>query len=141
MRCFKPAFLKTWVATQMWIAKTMRMSRESLYLQLLSAKCTISLDKLITTNRITALLNCVSNFLTKTSCYIMLSQTRGWEPMTREPDVALLIEASGSFVAKHKYPHIKQKDLCTQAFKSEDRLLRDHYDFKTKIQKSESDSR
>ena len=71
----------------------------------------------------------------------MLSQNRGWEPMTREPDVALLIEASGSFVAEHKSPHIKQKDLCTQDFKSEDHFLRDHYDFKTKIQKSESDSR
>ena len=36
--------------------------RESLYLQLLLAKRTISLDNLIATNRITALLNCVSNF-------------------------------------------------------------------------------
>ena len=46
----------------MWVAKTMPMGRESLYLQLLLAKRTISLDNLIATNRITALLNCVSNF-------------------------------------------------------------------------------
>ena len=56
------AFLKLWVATQMWVANTMRMGRESLYLQLLLAKRTISLDNSIATNRITALLHCVSNF-------------------------------------------------------------------------------
>ena len=33
------------------------------------------------------------------------------------------------------------RDLRTQEFKSEDSFLRDHYDFKTKIQKSKSDSR
>ena len=59
--------------------------------------------------------------------------------MAREPDVALLITASGSFVAKHKLPHIKEKDLCTQDFKSENPFLRDHYNFETKIRKSESD--
>ena len=58
--------------------------------------------------------------------------------MAREQDVALLITASGSLVAKHKLQHIKKKDLRTQDFKSEDPLLRDHYGFKTKIQKSES---
>ena len=67
----------------------------------------------------------------------MLSQTRAGKPMVREPDVALLITVSGSFVAKHKLPHIKQKDLCTQDFKRDNSFLRDHYDFKTKIQKSE----
>ena len=61
--------------------------------------------------------------------------------MTREPDVALLIIASGSFVAKHKLPHIKEKDLRTQDFKNEDHFLRKHYGFKRKIEKSESDSR
>ena len=71
----------------------------------------------------------------------MLSQTSGREPMAREPDVALLITASGSFVAKHKLPHIKEKDLCPQDFKSEDPLLRDHYIFDTKIEFLESDSR
>ena len=40
-----------------------------------------------------------------------------------------------------KLPHVKEKDLRTQDFKSEDPFLREHYDFKTKIQKSESDSR
>ena len=40
----------------------------------------------------------------------MLFQTRGRESMAREPDVALLITASGSFVAKHKLPHIKEND-------------------------------
>ena len=59
--------------------------------------------------------------------------------MAREPDMALLITTSGSFVAKQKLPHIKEKDLRTQDFKSEDHFLRDHYDFTTKIQKSESD--
>ena len=58
--------------------------------------------------------------------------------MAREQDVALLITASGSLVAKHKLQHIKEKDLRTQDFKSEDPFLRDHYGFKTKIQKSES---
>ena len=46
----------------MWVAKTMWMGRERLYLQLLLAKRTISLDNLIVTNRITALLYCVSDF-------------------------------------------------------------------------------
>ena len=50
--------------------------------------------------------------------------------MAREPDV-------GSFVDKHELAHIK-KHLFTQDFKSEDPLLRDHYVFKTKIEKSES---
>ena len=61
--------------------------------------------------------------------------------MTREPDVALLITASGSFVAKHKLSHIKENDLRTQDFKSEGPFLRDHYGFKRKIEKSKSDSR
>ena len=58
--------------------------------------------------------------------------------MAREPDVALLITASGSFVAKYNLPHIKEKDLRTQDFKSE-HLSSDHYNFKTKIQKLELD--
>ena len=45
-----------------WVTKIMRIVREKLYLQLLLAKRTISLDNLIATHRITALLNCVSNF-------------------------------------------------------------------------------
>ena len=57
--------------------------------------------------------------------------------MAREPDVALLIMASGSFVSKHKLAYIKN-DLRTQDFKSEDLFLRDHYVFETKIEKSES---
>ena len=73
--------------------------------------------------------------------------------MAREPDLALLITASGSFVAKHKLQHTKEKNLPTQNFKSEDRFLRpksrnqsqiegeylffrDHYIFETKIKKS-----
>ena len=67
--------------------------------------------------------------------------TRDREPMARKPDVALLITASSSFVAKHKLRHIKEKDQRTQDFKSEDPFLRDHYGFKTKIKKSESDLR
>ena len=74
----------------------------------------------------------------KTPCYITLSQTRSRESMACKPDVALLITASGSFVAKHKLLHMKEKDLHTQDFKSEDPFLRDLYDSKTKIQKSES---
>ena len=74
----KSTFFKPWVATQMWLAKAMSMGRESLYLQLLLAKRTITLDNLIATNRITVLLNCFSNFQTfivkKTPCYIILSQ-------------------------------------------------------------------
>ena len=58
--------------------------------------------------------------------------------MVREADVALLITTSGSFVAKHKLPHIK-KDQRTQDFKSEDLHLRGYYGFKTKIEKSESE--
>ena len=58
----KSAFLKLWVGTQMWAAKAMRIGHESLYVQLLLAKGTISLDNLIATNTITAFLNCVSNF-------------------------------------------------------------------------------
>ena len=58
--------------------------------------------------------------------------------MAREPNVALLIMASGSFVDKHKLAHIK-KDLRTQDFKSENLFSRDHYVFKTKIEKLESD--
>ena len=46
----------------MWVAKTMRMGRESLYPQLLLAKRTISLDNLIATNRIAALLNGLVTF-------------------------------------------------------------------------------
>ena len=66
----------------------------------------------------------------------MLFQTKDRELMARKSDVALLITASGSFVAKHKLLHIKEKDLRAQGFKSEDPFLRHHYDFKTKIQKS-----
>ena len=40
--------------------------------------------------------------------------------MAHKPDVAFFITASGSFVAKHKLSHIKEKDLSTQNFKSED---------------------
>ena len=61
--------------------------------------------------------------------------------MARESDVALLITASGSFIAKHKLPHIKEKDLRTQDFKSEGLFLRDYYGFKMKIEKSKSNSR
>ena len=61
--------------------------------------------------------------------------------MAREPDVALLITASGSFVTKHKLPHRKEKDLRTQDFKSEDPFLRGHYGFKTRIEKSNTDLR
>ena len=32
-----------------------------------------------------------------------------------------------------KLPHVKEKELRTQNFKSENRFLREHYDFKTKI--------
>ena len=71
----------------------------------------------------------------------MLYQTSGRKPMAHKPDVAFLITASGSFVAKHKLLHIKEKDLRTQDFKSEDPFLRDDYDFKTKIEFSELDSR
>ena len=59
--------------------------------------------------------------------------------MAREANVALLITASSSFVAKHKLSH--EKDPFTQDFKSEGPFSRDHYRFKTKIEKSESDSR
>ena len=69
-----------------------------------------------------------------------LTYIRGREPMARQPYVALLITASGSFVDKHKLAHIK-KNLRTRDFKSEDLFLRDHYVFKTKTEKSESDSR
>ena len=48
---------------------------------------------------------------------------RGRELIAREPDVVLSITTSGSFVAKHKLPHIKEKDLRTQDFKSEDPFL------------------
>ena len=40
-----------------------------------------------------------------------------------------------------KLLHVKEKDLGTHDFKSEDPFLREHYDFKTEIKKSESDSR
>ena len=40
-----------------------------------------------------------------------------------------------------KLPHVKEKNLRTGDFKNEDLFLREHYDFKTKIKKSESDSR
>ena len=46
------------------------------------------------------------------------------EPMDREPDVVLLVTASGSFADKQKLAHIK-KDLPTQDFKCEDPFLRD----------------
>ena len=36
---------------------------------------------------------------------------------------------------------LKEKDLRTQGFKREDPFLKNHYSFKTKIEKSESDSR
>ena len=52
----------------------------------------------------------------------------------------ILITVSGSFVDKHKLAHIK-KDLRTQDYKIEDPVLRDHNAFKTKIDKSESNSR
>ena len=32
-----------------------------------------------------------------------------------------------------KLPHVKEKELRTQNFKSENSFLREHYDFKTKI--------
>ena len=41
----------------------------------------------------------------------------------------------------HELLHIKEKDLHTQDFKSEDSFLREHCNFKTKIKRSESDSR
>ena len=59
--------------------------------------------------------------------------------MAREPDVALLITAFVSFVAKHKLPHIKEKYLRTKDFKREDPFLKNYYGFKTKIEKSKSD--
>ena len=40
-----------------------------------------------------------------------------------------------------KLPHIKEKGLRTQDFKSEDPFLKEHYDITTKIKKLESDSR
>ena len=40
-----------------------------------------------------------------------------------------------------KLPPVKEKDLRTQDFKSDDPFLREHYDCKTKIKKSKSDSR
>ena len=40
-----------------------------------------------------------------------------------------------------KLLHVKEKNLRTRDFKNEDPFLREHYDFKTKIKKSESDSR
>ena len=40
-----------------------------------------------------------------------------------------------------KLPRVKEKNLRTEDFRSEKPSLRDHYDFKTKINKSESDSR
>ena len=40
-----------------------------------------------------------------------------------------------------KLPHLKEKDLRTQDFKSEEPFLRKHCDFKTKIKKSKSDSK
>ena len=54
--------------------------------------------------------------------------------MAREPDVALLITASGSFVAKHKLPHIKEKDLRTQDFKSEGLFLRPKFRNQSQIE-------
>ena len=76
--------------------------------------------------------------------------------MAREPDVALLIMASGSFVDKHKLAHIKKKICAHKILKakiitvlrrksrnhsqiqSKDLFFRDHYVFETKIKKSES---
>ena len=52
--------------------------------------------------------------------------------------MALLITASGFFVAKHKLPHRKEKDLRTQDFKSEDHFLRDYNGFKTKKSRNQS---
>ena len=40
-----------------------------------------------------------------------------------------------------KLPHVKEKDLRTRDFKNQDPFLKEHYNFKTKIKKSESDSR
>ena len=39
-----------------------------------------------------------------------------------------------------KLQHIKEKDMRIRAFKSDERFLREHYEFKTKIKKSELDS-
>ena len=44
--------------------------------------------------------------------------------MNHKPDVTLLITASGSFVAKHKLLHIKEKDLLTHDFKSKDNFFK-----------------
>ena len=40
----------------------------------------------------------------------------------------------------YKLLHVKEKKLRTQDFKSENPFLKEHYDFKTKIWKSNSDS-
>ena len=48
-----------------------------------------------------------------------------------------MIIASGSFVDKHKQAHIKKRYALTR-FQKENPFLRDHYVFKTKIEKSES---
>ena len=46
------------------------------------------------------------------------------------------------WVAKpYQLPHVKEKDLRIQDCKSEDPYLKEHYDFKTKIQKSKPESR
>ena len=66
--------------------------------------------------------------------------------MGRDPNVSRRDYADGSpglhgMVAKAcKLPNVKEKELCTQDFKSETLFLREHYNFKMKIQKSESDS-
>ena len=80
--------------------------------------------------------------------------------MAREPDVALLITASGSFADKHKLAHIKkicehnilkvktlfleittflrQKSKNQSQIQGEDLFFRDHDVFEKKIKKSES---
>ena len=60
--------------------------------------------------------------------------------MGRDPNVGRQDYADGSRKAC-QLQHVKEKDLRTQDFKSENPYLREHYDFKTKIQKSEPDSR
>ena len=59
--------------------------------------------------------------------------------MGRDPNVGR--SRLCGWVAKAcKLPHVKEKDRRTQDFKREDPFLREHYDFKTKIKKSDSDS-
>ena len=60
--------------------------------------------------------------------------------MSRDPNVSR--QDCAEWVAKAcNLTHVKEKDLRVQDFKSEYPFLREHYDFKTKIKKSESDSK